>query len=137
MTVRPHPGAGKGAEMANSKASAEVVKSPNQNFGVQTQGLTAKVLAQETGEQVVFEHFGDSVTLLFTGIEHVSTEESRFDILTFLDADGKPYQLNAGWRLENIFRDIPPNTVTTITYVKDVDTGNPSPMKDFRVIGYV
>jgi hypothetical protein len=91
----------------------------------------------ETGDQIVFDTIGDVFTGLYLGSRTVLAEEdnpeSAFRILMFTGTDGKPYQVNAGWKLESAFKLIPERSIVRITYVKDIDTGQPSGMKDYRV----
>jgi len=91
------------------------------------------VHTQETGDQIVFDTVGDQFIGMFNGSQKAEKDGEEFIILTLTGTDGKPYQTNAGWKLEGAFSDIPSGTVVRITYVKDIDTGQPSPMKDFRV----
>jgi hypothetical protein len=88
---------------------------------------------QETGDQIVFDTIGDVFVGMFTGKQVAQKDGDDFTILSFTGTDGKPYQTNAGWKLEQAFEDIPPQTIVRLTYVKDIDTGQPSPLKDFRV----
>jgi len=88
---------------------------------------------QETGDQIVFDTIGDEFVGMFNGPQTAEKEGEEFTILTFEGTDGKPYQTNAGWKLERAFVDIPTGTVVRITYVKDIDVNQPSPLKDFRV----
>jgi hypothetical protein len=88
---------------------------------------------QESGDQIVFDTIGDVFIGQFTGARKADTDDGQFTILTFMGVDGKPYQTNAGWKLQEGFSDIDSGTIVRVTYVKDVDTGSPSPMKDFRI----
>lgn len=93
----------------------------------------------ETGDQIVFDTIGDEFVGLYHGKREVPVtekdgRETSFLILMFTGTDGKPYQTNAGWKLEAGFQGIEPQSIVRITYVKDVDTGHKAnPMKDFRV----
>lgn len=94
----------------------------------------------ETGDQIVFDTIGDQFIGLYLGMRSVTVEEkdgreSEFKVLMFTGVDGKPYQINAGWKLESAFESaaVPERAIVRITYVKDVDTGRNDPMKDYRV----
>lgn len=94
----------------------------------------------ETGDQIVFDTIGDQFIGLYLGMRGVTVEEkdgreSVFKVLMFTGTDGKPYQINAGWKLESAFDSaaVPERAIVRITYVKDVDTGRNDPMKDYRV----
>lgn len=91
------------------------------------------VHTQETGDQIVFDTVGDQFIGMYTGPQKAEKDGDSFTILTWIGTDGKPYQTNAGWKLEQAFSDIPNGTITRVTRCKDIDTGQPSPMKDFRV----
>jgi hypothetical protein len=97
--------------------------------------VTWDTVIQETGEQIIFDTVGDAFVGLFTGKREVEVDGGTFTLLTFMGAGGKRYQTNAGWKLENGFMDadIKRGDIVRVTYVQDVDTGQPSPMKDFRV----
>lgn len=119
--------------MAQEK-SAEMAR-PNDAYMAETDwsAVQWETVAQETGDQIVFDTIGDEFIGLFTGRQTAQKDGEDFTILSFIGTDGKPYQTNAGWKLEQAFSDIPEQTVTRIKYVKDIDTGQPSPLKDFRV----
>jgi hypothetical protein len=92
----------------------------------------------ETGDQIIFDTIGDVFTGIYTGYEigckEGGTEKDEFTILQFRGEDGKPYQVNAGWKLRKAFINrINPETLVRITYVKDVATNSAQAMKDFRV----
>jgi len=91
---------------------------------------------QETGDQIVFDTVGDQFVGLYTGKREVTLDDGqKFTLLTFMGPGMKRYQTNAGWKLENGFLDaeIKRGDIVRVTYVQDIDTGRPSPMKDFRV----
>lgn len=92
-----------------------------------------QTVVQESGDQIIFDTLGDVFIGLFTGKQVANKDGEPFTILTFTGADAKPYQTNAGWKLESAFEDIDAGEIVRITYVKDVDTGQASPMKDFRI----
>ena len=93
----------------------------------------------EIGDQIVFDTIGDVFIGLYLGTRSVLAEpddpKSVFKVLMFTGVDGKPYQINAGWKLESAFdsANVPERAIVRITYVKDVDTGRKDPMKDYRV----
>lgn len=95
----------------------------------------------ETGDQIIFDTIGDVFIGKYLGSRWVDIEAtakepaSRFKILMFTGTDGKPYQINSGWKLESAFEStcVPEQSIVRITYVKNVDTGRKDPMKDYRV----
>jgi hypothetical protein len=103
-----------------------------------------EVAIEEAGEPIEFKEVGDSFVGVFTGmrtVEMIDTkgEVDNFTILTFKGKGGVAYQTNAGWKLEAGFKDadIMRGDIVYVQYVKDVDTGQPSPMKDFKVFKVV
>lgn len=94
----------------------------------------------ETGDQIVFDTIGDVFIGLYLGSRVVPVtekdgRETSFKVLLFTGIDGKPYQINSGWKLDSAFESaaVPERSIVRITYVKDVDTGRNDPMKDYRV----
>jgi|SRR5450755_1287490 hypothetical protein len=92
-----------------------------------------QTVVQESGTQIVFDTLGDVFVGQFTGARVVLADGEPFTILSFMGTDGQAYQTNAGWKLKAGFEDIEPGTIVRVMYVKDVDTGSPTPMKDFRI----
>lgn len=101
-----------------------------------------ETVAEESGEKMKFETVGDEFIGTYEGLTHIvpkkegTTEEDEFDQLLFRDGNGKLYALNAGYKLLEAFTgENAPATGSRVklTYVGNVDTGQPSPMKDFRV----
>jgi hypothetical protein len=92
-----------------------------------------QTVVEEAGLQIVFNAIGDEFVGQFNGARHAMNGDDEFTILTFRGTDGEAYQTNAGWKLREGFSDIPAGSIVRIKYVKDVETGGPSPMKDFRI----
>lgn len=101
-----------------------------------------ETVAEESGEKMKFETVGDEFIGTYEGLTHIvpkkegTTEEDEFDQLLFRDGNGKLYALNAGYKLLEAFTgEAAPEKGSRVklTYVGNVDTGQPSPMKDFRV----
>lgn len=91
-------------------------------------------VAQEAGTRIVFDTIGDSFIGRYNGYRTVETADGEnFKVLTWTGTDGEPYETNAGYSLEQAFEDLAPGVITRVTYVKDVPTGQASPMKSFRV----
>jgi hypothetical protein len=113
----------------NKDSAAETAMVPATDWGnVQWQTAVA-----ESGDQIVFDKIGDEFIGQFVAARTAQNDGEDFTILTFIGVDGKPYQTNAGWKLQEGFSDIEPGTIVRITYVKDVDTGRKDPMKDYRI----
>ena len=91
-------------------------------------------VSEESPTKIVFDTIGDVFTGTFKGKLHIEPPdgEDPFDVLTFRDDAGEFCSMG-GYKLMQAFEEIPRETYCRITYVKNVDTGQPSPMKDFRV----
>ena len=94
----------------------------------------------EAGIPLEFKTVGDKFIGIYTGMRTARITDNKgnteeFTVLTFQGPGGVAYQTNAGWKLESGFKDseIIRGDIVCVTYVKDVDTGQPSPMKDFKV----
>lgn len=98
-------------------------------------GETWTVVAEQEGTQIVFDQTGDVFVGTYLGQETISPEDHEpFDRLNFEGTDGEPYVTYPGYKLTDVFKNIPVGTVARITYMKDLDMGpGKSPMKDFRV----
>lgn len=98
-----------------------------------------ETIAEESGEKLKFDTVGQKFIGTYEGISHITpkdTEKEEFDQLLFRDPSGKLCALNAGYKLLETFsgEGAPAKgTLVRLTYVGDVQTGQPSPMKDFRV----
>ncbi len=97
-------------------------------------------IAEESGEAIKFEKVGDSFTGTFEGVNHVVPKDpakEEFDQLLFRAADGRLHSTNAGYKLLETFtgEGAPAKgSRVRITLMGEVPiTGQPSPMKDFRV----
>jgi hypothetical protein len=94
-----------------------------------------EVAVDENPSTVIFDTIGDQFIGTFERAQMIELPDSggeEFCQLQFRNADGF-FGINAGYKLSQAFSKIDPGTMCRITYVKDIDTGQPSPMKDFRV----
>jgi hypothetical protein len=121
-----------------SPTKAVATTDPNAIAQFDVSGRTVEFVIPELGDQLSFDTIGVSLTLRYLGKRYANVDDSekRFLVLMFEDANGKPYQINAGWKLASAFEDILPNSIVRMTYVKDVETGAVSPMKDYRIEVY-
>ena len=92
----------------------------------------------ESPTMVEFDTPGDVFVGVKQGYQHVTFtddgEEQEFDICLFrIDGDDTLYGIAPGFKLERALSSVPDGTLTRITYKKQIDTGRPSPMKDFKV----
>lgn len=102
-----------------------VVFQPPGNFEVVDRG---------PAEQVTFAHHQDSFIGIYEGSEEATTEDGEvFEVALFTGADGKPYSIFPNWVLKRALRKVDYKQWARITYVGDMDTGKPSPMKCYIV----
>jgi len=103
-----------------------------------------ETIVQESGNQIVFDtpRYNDDGSEnaefdvfigKYTGTRIAQKDGEDFSILTFMGTDGKPYQTNAGWKLESGFTDIEVGTIVRIIFMKEIDVGRPDTLKDFRI----
>ena len=121
--------------LVNSKDRIVVTSDEDNVVDINWNTVEWETAVDRLGEQIVFEKLGDQFLGMFTGHRIVETDDGPFNVLTFKGRDGLPYQINAGWKLEQAFlsSDIKRGDIVCIEYVNDVDTGQPSPLKDFKV----
>lgn len=81
----------------------------------------------------MFDTFGDSFVGRFQGIETVTPEngDEPFEQALFRTNDG--LFAMSGTKVIAGMRKVPPQTITRLTYVKDVRTNQASPMKDVKI----
>jgi hypothetical protein len=107
-----------------------------------TDGWTT--VGEESGTLVTWEHPGESFTGEFVGTRHIvppdaKSEDDEFDQQMFRsNEDGTDvgdilYAINGGYKIRDALKPEYEGHLVRIIYVKDVDTGQPSPMKDFKV----
>ena len=96
-----------------------------------------EVVAPESGEPVKFTNKGDSFIGVFTKTIVISFEEDgtpqSFNQHIFADSEGAVRTINGGYKFDKELAALEPGSKVRITYVGDVDTGRPSPMKDYRI----
>lgn len=93
------------------------------------------VVQEESPSTVEFDTFGDTIIGTYLGSEIINLDDgdSFKRYLVRQESDGQLLALNASYRLAQAFDDMKPDTLVKVEYVKNIDTGMPSPMKDFRV----
>lgn len=94
-------------------------------------------VAEESAIRVVFDTIGDVFVGQYVGVDHVKAEkdgkDASFDLYVFRGQDGKLYALNQSFKLVQAMDQVSEGTWVRVTYVADVPTKQPQPMKDFRV----
>jgi hypothetical protein len=88
----------------------------------------------ETPSRVIFDTIGDQFIGEYIGSSLIKINDGEtFTQYRFRGTDGELYGINESYKIRQAMEDVEPGQVCRITYVKDVDTGQPAPMKDFRV----
>jgi hypothetical protein len=95
------------------------------------------VVSEEAPTMMVFDTIGDQFIGTYSGNVEITPDEddpdSTFTQGRFRGTDGELYATNLGYDLRTALGKVQPGTLCRITYMKDIDTGQPSPMKSFRV----
>lgn len=85
--------------------------------------------------KVQFDTIGDQFIGVYDGNAEIPLKDGNF--LTqyyFTDPkDGVKYFINGTYRLNAVMARAPKGKLVRITYIEDVDTGQKSPMRDFRL----
>jgi hypothetical protein len=111
--------------------------------GIDLSNVDWSVHAPELGEQIKFDNIGDTFVGKFVTAHVVGMDDGdTFTVLEFIGLmsepagvqEGKPYSINAGWKLQNAFNDIDAGTLVALRFVKEFDTGQASPLKDIVVL---
>lgn len=100
-----------------------------------------ETVVEESGRKITFEQPGDSfvgvyvgtTTIEQTGFEKDGTPKQAFDQQRFRDTEGNLWAINGGHKLREGLQAVEEGEIVRIVYMGDIDTGQPSPMKDFRV----
>lgn len=106
-----------------------------------------ETIDQGTRVQVTLDTIGDEFTGIFTGTETITNPKDGDEWISYLfegigvkapgvtddDVKGLPCGIAAGWSLRQALDKLTPGQVTRITYTRNTDTGQVSPMKEFRV----
>jgi len=87
-----------------------------------------------SGTIVNFMHHGDSFTGILEDFEQVTTEEGEvLQMATLTGADNQPYAIFPNRTLLRGMSKVPLGYWVRITYIGDIDTGKPTPMKTYTV----
>lgn len=93
-----------------------------------------EVVDRGPGEQVSFQHHGDSFQGIYMGREEAEDDKGKkFFVDSFTGADGNPYVIFPGASLARGMHKVQRGEWCRITYTFDLDTDKPSPMKCFTV----
>jgi len=81
-----------------------------------------------------FDHMGDSLVAIYEGSEEITTEDGEIiEMATFTGADNKPYCCFPNGVLRRALAKVSVKSWVRITYTADIDTGKPSPLKNYVV----
>jgi hypothetical protein len=119
--------------MSNTKLPAEIITSDGE-IVIFTPPTSFEVVSRGAAEPVKFGSHGDTFVGIFEDSEDMVDDDGKaFTAATFTGANGKPYVIFPGAILERGLRKVKPKQWVKITYVGDVDTGKPSPLKSYIV----
>ena len=96
-------------------------------------------VSQEAPTMVIFDTIGDEFIGQYIGPEYIDLPKpddkgkTNFRQDTFTGTDGELYGINPGYDLSKALDKVQPGLWAKITYLKDIDTGQPAPMRSFRV----
>lgn len=92
-------------------------------------------VADETPAQVIFDTVGDVFVGRFVEKRTLTPNpEQSWDQFVFRGIeDGELYGINSSYSIAKGMETVQPGSVVRLTYVKDVEVGRPSPMKDFKI----
>lgn len=83
--------------------------------------------------QFKFKKPGDSIIGRFVGMKSFQDSENKYFTVIILDTGNGEMSSIGGAYLVNQFERYPAGVVTKVTYKNDIDTGQPSPMKNFTI----
>lgn len=93
-----------------------------------------ETVEQESGQKLTFANVGEQ--FVGTYVETVLIEPDQGETFyqqRFRSPEGELYAINGGFKLKRGLESASPGDLVRLTYMGDIDTGQPSPMKDFRV----
>lgn len=93
-----------------------------------------ETVEEESGQKLAFNNPGEQFVGVYVGTETIHPENGdSFDQQRFRDDAGTLYAINGGHKLRSAFEGVESGAICRITYMGEIDTGQPSPMKDYRV----
>lgn len=125
-------------------ASKDVAVPAPQTVGfTDTAGIQWETVHTEQPDQITFDTIGDTLVAIYLGqqvidfeVEDKKTGEKTpesFTQLMFMLPGDNPAVVNAGYDLLVAFKNVPTNRLVRVSYLKDVDVNQQSPMKSYRV----
>lgn len=93
-----------------------------------------EVVDRGSGEIINFPTMGDYFVGIYEGLEEVTNEEGeQLPMATFTGANAKSYCIFPNRSLKRGLGKVEPKQWCRITFIAEIDTGKPSPMKSFVV----
>lgn len=93
-----------------------------------------ETVEQESGQKLTFANVGEQFVGTFVETALIEPENGEsFTQQRFRSPEGELYSFNGGFKVNRGLEKATPGDLVRITYMGDVDTGQPSPMKDFKV----
>jgi hypothetical protein len=88
----------------------------------------------ESGQKLTFANVGEQFVGVFVETALIEPENGEsFTQQRFRSAEGELYSFNGGFKVNRGLETATPGDLIRLTYMGDIDTGQPSPMKDFKV----
>lgn len=89
---------------------------------------------QESGQKLTFANVGEQFVGAFVETALIEPENGEtFTQQRFRSPEGELYSFNGGFKVNRGLESANPGDLVRLTYMGDIDTGQPSPMKDFKV----
>jgi hypothetical protein len=89
---------------------------------------------QESGQKLGFDNVGEQFVGTFVETALIEPENGEaFTQQRFRTPEGELYSFNGGFKVNRGLESATPGDLVRLTYMGDIDTGQPSPMKDFKV----
>jgi len=93
-----------------------------------------ETVEQESGQKLTFANVGEQFVGTFVETALIEPENGEsFTQQRFRSPEGELYSFNGGFKVNRGLEKAVSGDLIRITYMGDVDTGQPSPMKDFKV----
>jgi hypothetical protein len=89
---------------------------------------------EESPDRIIFDTVGDTFVGTYEGRTTISNPKGDdFDQLLFRGLDHHLYAISPSYKLNIAFQEIKIGTMSKMVYLKDIDVGQASPMKDIQV----
>lgn len=84
-------------------------------------------------KQIILENIGDTFTGVYLGMEPVNYSSGNAGKIAHFEIDGTPCFINAGRDLQRKLEKVPLKALTRVTWTDNLDTGQDTPMRVFKV----